>query len=106
MEIKRRKTPVVKIGHVVLGSGHPVVIQSMTDTPTADTEKTVSQTIQLIEAGSEMVRWTVNDDEAARAVTKNIKRLADAGFTTPIIGDFHFNGHTLLTKHKDAAKLL
>src|SRR3989338_1960649 len=106
MEIKHRKTTVVKIGHVVLGSGYPVVIQSMTDTPTADTQKTVAQTIQLIESGSELVRWTVNDDDAARAVPENIKSLRDKGYAAPIIGDFHFNGHTLLTKHSETAKIL
>jgi len=107
MEIqKRRKTPTVKIGDVALGHGHPIVIQSMTDTPTADIEKTLKQTIELIESGSGLVRWTINDDEAALAVPEIIKRLRDQGYSTPIIGDFHFNGHTLLAKHKEAAKLL
>src|SRR5207249_11959529 len=103
---KRRKTPTVTIGSVKIGSNHPVVIQSMTDTPTADVEKTVAQTIELIEAGSELVRWTINDDAAAQAVSENIKRLRDRGYNTPIIGDFHFNGHTLLTKYPQTAKLL
>jgi len=107
MEIqKRRKTPTVKIGDVALGHGHPIVIQSMTDTPTADIEKTLKQTIELIESGSGLVRWTINDDEAALAVPEIIKRLRDQGYSTPIIGDFHFNGHTLLAKHKETAKLL
>ena len=106
MEIKRRKTAKVQIDGATLGNANPVVIQSMTDTPTANVEKTVTQTIELIEAGSEMVRWTINDDDAARAVAENIKRIREKGYTTPIIGDFHFNGHTLLSKHKDAAKLL
>lgn len=106
MQNHRRKTPSVTIGRILLGSDHPVVIQSMTDTPTADVEKTLAQTIELIEAGSEMVRWTVNDNDAARAVPEIIKILLDKGYTTPIIGDFHFNGHTLLTKHKDCARAL
>ncbi len=103
---KRRKTPTVTIGFVSLGSQYPVVIQSMTDTPTADVEKTFLQTVELIEAGSEMVRWTINDDKAAQAVPAIIKRLRDQGYQTPIIGDFHFNGHTLLAKHPQTAKLL
>ena len=107
MEIqKRRKTPIVKIGSVCLGSEYPIVIQSMTDTPTANVPATLKQTIELIEAGSEMVRWTVNDDDAARSVPECIKILRDQGYSTPIIGDFHFNGHTLLSKHKETAKLL
>ncbi len=102
----RRKTPTVKIGSVSLGSDYPVVIQSMTDTPTADIEKTLAQTIELIEAGSELVRWTINDDAAAQAVPVTIQRLRDKGYTTPIIGDFHFNGHILLNKHKACAKAI
>jgi (E)-4-hydroxy-3-methylbut-2-enyl-diphosphate synthase len=94
------------IGSVAVGSQHPVVIQSMTDTPTADVDKTLQQTIQLIDAGSELVRWTVNDDDAARAVPEIIKRLRDKGLQTPIIGDFHFNGHTLLRKHPNCAQAL
>ncbi|HLF18460.1 MAG TPA: flavodoxin-dependent (E)-4-hydroxy-3-methylbut-2-enyl-diphosphate synthase [Candidatus Omnitrophota bacterium] len=103
---QRRKTSAVKIGPVSIGSAYPVVIQSMTDTPTADIEKTLAQTIELVEAGSELVRWTVNDDEAAQAVPEIIKRLNDKGYQTPIIGDFHFNGHTLLRKHPGCAKAL
>jgi len=107
MELKqRRKTPTVMVGSVPIGSGYPVVIQSMTDTPTADVEKTLAQTIELAEAGSQLVRWTVNDDKAARTVPEIIKRLRDKGYTTPIVGDFHFNGHTLLRKHPECAKVL
>jgi len=102
----RRQTPTIYVGSVPIGSDHPIVIQSMTDTPTADIPKTLAQTISLIEAGSQLVRWTVNDDKAARAVPEIIKQLTDQGYTTPIIGDFHFNGHTLLTKHPDCAKAL
>ncbi len=107
MELQnRRKTPVVQIGSVSLGSAYPVVIQSMTDTPTANIEATLTQTKELIEAGSELVRWTVNDDQAAKAVAQIVQRLKDQGFNTPIIGDFHFNGHTILRKHPDCAKAL
>lgn len=102
----RRKTPTVTIGGLPLGGDYPIVVQSMTDTPTADIEKTFAQTVSLIEAGSQMVRWTVNDDAAARAVPEIINLLRAKGFQTPIIGDFHFNGHTLLQKHKDCAKAL
>src|SRR3989338_7609960 len=106
MKIKRRKTPTVKIDGVSLGNGQPVIIQSMTDTPTADIQKTLAQTIELIDAGSELVRWTVNDDDAAKAVPESIKILKGNGCDTPIVGDFHFNGHTLLSKHNDCAKAL
>ncbi len=104
--INRRKTPTVWVGKVPIGSDYPVVIQSMTDTPTADIQKTLTQTVELIEAGSEMVRWTVNDDDAAKSVPEIINALRDKGYSTPIIGDFHFNGHTLLQKHPACAKLL
>ena len=91
MEIQpRRKTPVVKVASVVIGGGHPIVIQSMTNTRTADVQATVHQIIELIEAGSEMVRVTVNNDEAARAVPEIIRTIRDQGYLTPIIGDFHF----------------
>ena len=107
MKIKpRRQTPTVNIDNVLLGSDHPVVIQSMTDTPTADIEATYTQTVELIEAGSQLVRWTVNDDSAARAVPKIIDKLRKNGYTAPVIGDFHFNGHTLLAKHPDCAAAL
>ncbi|MBP6343680.1 MAG: flavodoxin-dependent (E)-4-hydroxy-3-methylbut-2-enyl-diphosphate synthase [Candidatus Omnitrophica bacterium] len=104
--IKRRKTPTVEIGSVRLGSDFPIVVQSMTDTPTADVEATYKQTMELINAGSEMVRWTVNDSEAAVGAAKIIERLRGEGIKTPIIGDFHFNGHILLNKHPDTARLL
>lgn len=103
---KRRKTPTVTIDSVNIGSNYPVVIQSMTDTPTANIDLTLAQTIELIEAGSELVRWTVNDDDAARAVPEIIRRLRGDGYSTPIVGDFHFNGHTLLRKHPECAKTL
>lgn len=104
--IKRRKTPTVTVGHVKLGSQYPVVIQSMTDTATADSQATFKQTVELIEAGSELVRWTVNDENAARAVPETIKMLRAKGYRTPIVGDFHFNGHRLLAKFPETAKVL
>lgn len=105
--IKRRETPTVMISNVALGSAHPVRIQSMTNTPTSDIAATSTQTIELIEAGSELVRWTINDDAAAKAVPEIIKILEDKGYgAVPIIGDFHFNGHTLLEKHPACAEAL
>jgi len=104
--IERRKTPTVEIGHLRLGNEFPIVIQSMTDTPTADVEATYQQTMELINAGSEMVRWTVNDSDAAVGAAKIIQRLRKEGIKTPIIGDFHFNGHILLAKHPETAGLL
>ncbi len=105
-KIIRRKTPVVAVGHVLLGSAHPVIIQSMTDTPTKDVEATLAQTIELIEAGSELVRWTINDDAAAVGAVETIKKMRAKGIRTPIIGDFHFNGHGLLVRHDDLAQML
>lgn len=103
---KRRVTPSVQIGNLLLGSTHPVVVQSMTDTATSNVEETLAQTIALIEAGSEMVRWTVNDEKAAQAVPEIIRQLRARGYKAPIIGDFHFNGHRLLTKFPETAKAL
>jgi (E)-4-hydroxy-3-methylbut-2-enyl-diphosphate synthase len=102
----RRKTYAVKVGHVRVGGGAPVVVQSMTNTDTADIASTFQQTIELAEAGSEIVRWTVNVPEAAAAVPEIKKRLLDAGCTAPIIGDFHYNGHVLLTKFPECATAL
>ncbi len=102
----RRKTYGVKVGHVRVGGGAPVVVQSMTNTDTADVETTFKQTVELAEAGSEIVRWTVNVPEAAAAVPDIKKRLLDAGVTAPIIGDFHYNGHVLLTKYPECASAL
>jgi (E)-4-hydroxy-3-methylbut-2-enyl-diphosphate synthase len=105
-DIKRRKTPTVKVGNFLLGSDHPVAVQSMTDTPTADIGSTLAQTVLLAEAGAELVRWTINDDAAAAAAVQIIRRLREAGLTTAFIGDFHFNGHLILEKHPDLAELL
>src|SRR5579885_1268703 len=102
----RRKTYGVRVGHVQVGGGAPIVVQSMTNTDTADVESTLRQTLELAEAGSEIVRWTVNVPEAAAAVPLIKQRLLDAGCNVPIIGDFHYNGHVLLTKYSDCAKAL
>lgn len=105
-QITRRKTPAVRIGSLSMGSGFPVAIQSMTDTPTADVSATLSQTVELVEAGSELVRWTINDDAAAQGAVEVISKMRAMGITTPVAGDFHFNGHLLLQKHPDLAAAL
>jgi len=102
----RRKTYGVKVGQVRVGGGAPIVVQSMTNTDTADVESTLKQTLELAEAGSELVRWTVNVPEAAAAVPIIKKRLLDAGCNVPIIGDFHYNGHVLLKKYPECAQAL
>ncbi len=102
----RRKTYGVKVGRIVVGGGAPIVVQSMTNTDTADVKTTLQQTLELAEAGSELVRWTVNVPEAAAAVAEIKKRLLDARCNVPIIGDFHYNGHVLLTKYPDCAAAL
>jgi (E)-4-hydroxy-3-methylbut-2-enyl-diphosphate synthase len=102
----RRKTYGVKVGHLQVGGGAPIVVQSMTNTDTADVATTLQQTLELAEAGSELVRWTVNVPEAAAAVPVIKKRLLDAGCNVPIIGDFHYNGHVLLTKYPGCAAAL
>ena len=105
-QITRRKAANVNIGGVIVGSAAPVVVQSMTNTDTADVESTVQQIAALARAGSEMVRITVNNDEAARAVPAIVAGLADKGWKTPIIGDFHYNGHLLLRKYPECARAL
>src|SRR5580658_995782 len=102
----RRETHAVRVGHVVVGGSAPIVVQSMTNTDTADVATTFKQTLELAEAGSEIVRWTVNVPEAAAAVAEIKKRLLDSGCDVPIIGDFHYNGHVLLTKYPDCAVAL
>src|SRR6516225_814395 len=102
----RQQTYGVKVGHVQVGGGAPIVVQSMTNTDTADVETTLKQTLELAEAGSEIVRWTVNVPEAAAAVPEIKKRLLEVGCRVPIIGDFHYNGHVLLTKYPECAKAL
>jgi (E)-4-hydroxy-3-methylbut-2-enyl-diphosphate synthase len=94
------------VGDVPVGSAHPIVVQSMTNTDTADASATAVQVADLARAGSRLVRVTVNNDEAARAVPQIVSRLADMGVAVPVIGDFHYNGHLLLTKHPDTARAL
>ena len=103
---KRRKTHTVIVGQIPFGSDHPIVIQSMTNTPTRDIDATVAQIIELADAGSEVVRITINDDAAAIATPKIIDTLRARGYTTPIIGDFHYNGHLLLDKYPDMARAI
>ncbi len=96
----------VDVGGVPVGGGAPVVVQSMTNTDTADVASTLAQVELLADAGSELVRVTVNNDEAAKAVPEMVRRLRDDGYRTPIVGDFHYNGHLLLTKYPDCAEAL
>jgi len=103
---KRRPSVAVRVGPVTLGGGAPVAVQSMTDTDTADVEATVRQVRQLVEAGSELVRVTVNTEDAARAVPHIVDRLRSAGVQAPLVGDFHYNGHLLLTRYPACARAL
>lgn len=105
-KIIRRPSTAVSVGGVHLGGCNAVVVQSMTNTDTADAISTARQIIELAQAGSELVRITVNNKEAAAAVPEITARVRDAGHNTPIIGDFHYNGHILLTEFKDCAKAL
>ncbi|MCY4363618.1 MAG: flavodoxin-dependent (E)-4-hydroxy-3-methylbut-2-enyl-diphosphate synthase [Gammaproteobacteria bacterium] len=102
----RRRSVAVRIGSVKVGGGEPVVVQSMTNTDTADATATVKQVQQLAAAGSELVRITVNNDDAARQVMRIRERLDVLGCNVPLIGDFHYNGHQLLTKYPDCAEAL
>jgi (E)-4-hydroxy-3-methylbut-2-enyl-diphosphate synthase len=102
----RRKTAAVLVGDVTVGGGAPVVVQSMTNTDSADAAATAAQVISLAAAGSELVRITVNSREAARAVPEIAKRVVDAGVRAPLIGDFHYNGHILLTTYPECARAL
>jgi len=105
-EIQRRKTTTVRIGQVRVGSEVPVVVQSMTNTDTADVAGTIEQVAALALAGSELVRVTVNNEEAAAAVPAIVEGLDKRGITVPIVGDFHYNGHLLLKKFPETAKAL
>jgi (E)-4-hydroxy-3-methylbut-2-enyl-diphosphate synthase len=102
---RRRSTP-VRVGRVTVGGDDPVVVQSMTNTDTADVEATALQVRALANAGSEIVRVTVNNEESAAAVPAIVERLAQFGTTVPIVGDFHFNGHKLLREHPACAEAL
>jgi (E)-4-hydroxy-3-methylbut-2-enyl-diphosphate synthase len=104
--IHRRQTPTVNIGGILTGSSAPVVVQSMTNTDTADIESSVQQIAALARAGSELVRITVNNDDAAKAVPYIVEGIQKKGWNTPIIGDFHYNGHQLLAKYPDCAEAL
>src|ERR1700690_2812145 len=104
--IKRRVSVPVSIAGVWVGGNHPIVVQSMTNTDTADVQGTVNQVMALAQAGSELVRVTVNTDEAARAVPKIVETLDKFGVRVPIIGDFHYNGHLLLKKYPECAQAL
>jgi (E)-4-hydroxy-3-methylbut-2-enyl-diphosphate synthase len=105
-ELARRPTRRTLIGDVVVGGGAPVVVQSMTNTDTADADATTRQVAQLARAGSELVRITVNSPEAAAQVARIKERLLAIGVTAPLVGDFHFNGHRLLTQFPDCAQAL
>src|SRR6185437_10698932 len=102
----RRHTPTTIVGGVPVGSSHPVVVQSMTNTDTANAEATAAQIVSLARAGSELVRITVNTTEAAAAVEEIAHRVAQAGVQVPIIGDFHYNGHLLLDRYPACARTL
>src|SRR5258708_20829650 len=104
--VRLHKTIGVRVGAVQVGGGAPVAVQSMTMTDTADAAGTAQQCIELAEAGSEMVRVTVNVPEAAAAVPEIKRRMLDAGVTAPLIGDFHYNGHLLLMRHPGCARAL
>src|SRR5580765_8752783 len=103
-QIQRRQCVTAVVGGVRVGSGAPIVVQSMTNTDTADIASTVKQVADLARAGSELVRVTVNNDEAAAAVPKIVEELDKLGVRVPLIGDFHYNGHVLLTKYPECAR--
>lgn len=102
----RRKTVTVDVGGVPVGMGHPIVVQSMTNTDTADATATAAQVVDLANAGSQLVRITVNNDEAAAAVPEIASRVSDLLGNIPIVGDFHYNGHLLLTRYPETARIL
>src|SRR5919202_1147964 len=102
----RRPTVTARVRGVAVGSSHPVVVQSMTNTDTADAPGTAEQVAALFRAGSQIVRVTVNTDEAAAAVPEIRSRLDDMGLDVPLVGDFHYNGHLLLTRHRGCAEAL
>ena len=95
----RKETISVKIGNILIGSKHPIRVQSMTNTDTSNVEATYKQVMELYDAGSEMVRITVDNEESAKSVSKIKSMLDQKNCTVPLIGDFHFNGHILLSKY-------
>jgi len=103
---KRLETLPVNVGGVVVGGGHPIKVQSMTNTDTSDIAATVAQVCELAGAGSELVRITVDRDSSAAAVPHIVEKVRNLGFSVPLIGDFHYNGHTLLTNYPDSAQAL
>jgi len=105
-QLPRRRTPTVTIAGVNVGSDHPVMVQSMTNTDTEDAKATARQVAELARAGSEVVRITVNTEAAAAAVPEIVERMAMMGCDVPLVGDFHYNGHTLLEKYPECARLL
>src|ERR1700735_3359081 len=105
-QLERRKSVTVKVGNVRVGSSAPVVVQSMTNTDTADVQGTIQQVAALATAGSELVRVTVNNDAAAAALPAIVEGLAKLGIEVPIVGDFHYNGHLLLKKYPECARAL
>ncbi|MBI4292700.1 MAG: flavodoxin-dependent (E)-4-hydroxy-3-methylbut-2-enyl-diphosphate synthase [Betaproteobacteria bacterium] len=105
-EIRRRRTRQVRVGSIAIGGGAPIVVQSMTNTDTADADATAKQAFELARAGSELVRVTVNTTEAAAAVARIRERLDTLGCDVPLVGDFHFNGHKLLAQNPDCARAL
>ena len=105
-QVERRQSVTVKVGNVRVGSSAPVVVQSMTNTDTADVQSTIQQVAALATAGSELVRVTVNNDAAAVAVPAIVEGLAKLGIDVPIVGDFHYNGHLLLKKYPECARTL
>ncbi|MDC0190625.1 flavodoxin-dependent (E)-4-hydroxy-3-methylbut-2-enyl-diphosphate synthase [Rhodospirillales bacterium] len=104
--IERRKSIPVAVGPTIIGGNAPIVVQSMTNTDTSDIKSTVDQILELANAGSELVRITVNTEDAAKAVPEIKNQLEKFGCNTPIVGDFHYNGHTLLTKYSECAEAL
>tara|TARA_B100000941_G_scaffold288883_1_gene266697 strand:- start:4062 stop:5273 length:1212 start_codon:yes stop_codon:yes gene_type:complete len=106
VKIIRRKSNLVKVGNVSIGNNSPIVVQSMTDTDTSDVLKTVKQVKELCDAGSEIVRITVNNDQSAKSVEIIKNNLIDDGYDVPLVGDFHFIGHRLLTNNKSCAEKL
>lgn len=105
-QIERRKSVTTLVGKVPVGGNHPIVVQSMTNTDTADTASTVNQVMALARAGSEIVRVTVNTEDAARAVPRIVDTLEKFGVAVPVVGDFHYNGHLLLRKYPECARAL
>ena len=102
----RRRSVAVEVGGVIVGGGRPIVVQSMTNTDTADVDATAIQVARLADAGSELVRITVNTEAAAAAVPEIVRKVRGLGAAVPIVGDFHYNGHKLLRDYPEAAKAL